>query len=50
MLKVIEQDDLVDRVFDFAFDVLGLRYVELRIRERTSLKGESQWLRLSDPL
>lgn len=36
---VMGQDDLVDQLFDFTFDVLGLRYVELRIRERTSLKG-----------
>ena len=32
---VIGQDDLVDQVFNFTFDVLGLRYVELRIREPT---------------
>jgi hypothetical protein len=30
---VMGQDDLLDRVFDFTFDVLGLRHVELRIRE-----------------
>jgi hypothetical protein len=27
-----QQSDLIDRVFAFAFDVLGLQVVELRIR------------------
>jgi hypothetical protein len=30
-----QQSDLIDRVFAFAFDVLGLRAVELRIRPRS---------------
>jgi hypothetical protein len=29
---VTQQSDLIDRVFAFAFDVLGLQTVELRVR------------------
>jgi hypothetical protein len=32
---VMGQDDVIDQVFDFVFDVLGITTVELRIRERT---------------
>jgi hypothetical protein len=28
---VVQQPDLIDRIFTFAFDVLGLQTVELRI-------------------
>ena len=29
---VVQQPDLIDRIFTFAFDVLGLQTVDLRIR------------------
>ena len=34
-----QQSDLIDRVFAFAFDLLGLRAVELRIRPPASEGG-----------
>ena len=30
---VMARADLIDRVFDFVFDVLGVAHIELRIRE-----------------
>jgi hypothetical protein len=33
--QIIGYDNLVDRVFDFTFDVLSIRDVELRVREGT---------------
>jgi hypothetical protein len=30
---VLQDDNLIDQVFDFTFDVLGVANVELRIRE-----------------
>jgi hypothetical protein len=31
--QIIRYDNLIDRVFDFTFDVLGIGNVELRVRE-----------------
>jgi hypothetical protein len=31
---MLRYDTLIDRVFDFTFDVLGIGEIELRVRER----------------
>ena len=37
--QVGQQPDLIDRIFDFAFDVLGLQTIDVRIRP-VSLDGD----------
>jgi hypothetical protein len=36
---VVQQPDLIGRIFDFAFDVLGLQTIDVRIRP-VSLDGD----------